>query len=147
MHYGVTVEECQNKVRSPTHPPTHPPSYPYIHPPTHSFVQPPTHPPTQSSIHPPTHPSIHLSIHPSIRPPTHPTHLPIQCMVLERNPLCPLSPNNSVGRNGKDPALQYIQFAYDCLAKQLCHSLVVLYHTKTQVNSPTHPPTHPPTQP
>ena len=27
MHYGVTVEECQNKVKPSTHPPTHPVSH------------------------------------------------------------------------------------------------------------------------
>lgn len=62
-----------------------------------------------------------------------------RCMVLERNPLCPLPALPAGGAEGGgeakppvDSALQYIQFAYECVAKQLSHSLVVLYQTKTQ---------------
>ena len=62
-----------------------------------------------------------------------------RCMVLERNPLCPLpalppgaAEGGTEAKPPVDSALQYIQFAYECVAKQLSHSLVVLYHTKTQ---------------
>lgn len=63
-----------------------------------------------------------------------------RCVVLERNPLCPV-PGAGGGREGGgageaeapvDSAWQYIQFAYECIAKQLSHSLIVLYETKTQ---------------
>ena len=80
-----------------------------------------------------------------------------RCMVLERNPLCPLpagAGGGEGGREGKpsvDSALQYIQFAYECVAKQLSHSLVVLYQTKTQgaigTCSPSLPPSFPPSLP
>lgn len=57
-----------------------------------------------------------------------------KCMVLELNPHCPTQPpapgggaNNAAG----NASMQAIHEAYEAIAKQLPHSLVVLYHTKT----------------
>lgn len=64
-------------------------------------------------------------------------------MVLERNPQCPTQPQaitseagGGGGGGGTNPAagaasMQAIHEAYEAIAKQLPHSLVVLYHTKT----------------
>lgn len=57
-------------------------------------------------------------------------------MVLERNPQCPLQPAGGGGGHGgagghnTDASMQAIHEAYEAIAKQLPHSLVVVYHTK-----------------
>lgn len=63
-------------------------------------------------------------------------------MVLGRNPRCPIqSPQQQTGagaaasslsRAAIDPSMQGIHEAYEAIAKQLPHSLIVLYHTKTR---------------
>lgn len=67
-------------------------------------------------------------------------------MVLGRNPHCPIrSPQQQAGagaaaaassssssRAAIDPSMQGIHEAYEAIAKQLPHSLIVMYHTKTR---------------
>lgn len=74
---------------------------------------------------PPSHPVLSPSHHTNPNSPhPHPHQSQNKCIVLERNPACPATGGPT------DSSAATIHEAYEAIAKQLPHSLLVLYHTK-----------------